>query len=168
MAQDYNIFIHSDLSTASKPTTPKQLRPKGANGESDKGTNIAGAISKVGSFIQNPDSAISAVMGKGVGAIASAGVVGAIIVVAAKVIFGTADKVITTYNNYASSASGDYARAITYNNFKQALTNTLHPVSTEISRQQAQLQIKKQNAINEQQQLLTGGTILNSEYGRYL
>lgn len=161
---DYNIYIHGDGGgNNDDPTKPFQTRNDG-EGKFDP-TQV---VSKASSFVQNPDSIISSTMGAGIRAVAKAGVVGALAVIAVKTVVGITDKVITLYNNYASSAGGNYNGIITYNNFKQTIHNVFTPVSTEIQRQQAQLEIRKANAVNEQQRLLTGGTILNAQNGRYL
>lgn len=162
---DYNIYLRADLKTGeNSPTKPNQIKDK-KNKVSPK--KVAGMVS---SFIQNPDSAIGFTLSKAAGTISKAagtGAAGAALVIGVAAVKIT-DKVITMYNNYASSASGDYAFQIQYGNFKQTIHNVLHPFSTEVNRQYSQLEIRKQNSVNEQRLLLTGGSILNSEYGRFL
>lgn len=171
---DYNIYIHS-FGNYDSPTTPFQVREEsdtsGVGGEGGSGGGGFGAIRRAASFVSNPDSALGAVMNTASGAIRTAakalGPVGII-----TILFGAAIKIASKvdemYMSYASPASGDFRRLYQYENTKQAIHMLTHPFSTEIQRQKAQLQIKMQNAKNEQEMLLTGGTIYNSKYGRYL
>lgn len=172
---DYNIFIHS-ASNYESPTTPLQMKgdsgESGVGGESGSGGSGLGFARRAAAFILNPDSAIGSIMNAPAGAIGKSskagGIVAATVMLAITTAFSIVDKVVTTYNAYSSSASGDYSNMIHWNNTKKLISNILHPFSTELSRQQAELQIKLKNAENEQEMLLTGGSIYNSRYGRYL
>ena len=163
---DYNIYIHS-FSGESNPTTPFQLRGNGsgdsASDGNDSGVNGFGIINKAAAFVQNPDSAIGAVMNS---ATTVMGKLAPVMIGAALV--SIAKRVVDLYVPYASSASGDYGFQVKYNNFFQEFHNFTHPFSTAIQKQRNQLEIKKTNARNEQERLLFGGTIYSSKYGRNL
>lgn len=165
---DYNIYIHTVGTSGnnSSPTTPFQLRgteqTASGSGESiDGGFSPSTIVQKGAAFISNPDSAIGAVMASTIGKI---GIAAFVVNTVTKI----TDKALTMYNNYATTASGNYKFSIEYNNYKTALHNALTPFSTEVNRQLNQLQINKENAKNEQERMLLGGTIINAPYGRYL
>lgn len=169
---DYNIYIHA-FSGESSPTSPFQLRggssdEGGVEGSAASGGDAFGLIRRASSFIQNPDSAIGKVANTASGALMSGvGKIGiAIFAVGAllKITKSVADKYIA----YSTSATGDYAFQIKYNNFFQVMHNALHPVSNEIQRQYTQLEIIKRNQKVEQERLLFGGTIYTDKYGRNL
>lgn len=164
---DYNIYIHTVGTSGnnSSPTTPFQLR--GTSETSGTGEIVSGGfdpsttVKKGAAFISNPDSAIGAVMASTIGQMG-------VLTFALGTAIRITDKALTMYNNYATTASGNYKFAIDYNNFKQRIHNILTPFSTEINRQLNQLQINKENAKNQQERMLLGGTIINAPYGRYL
>lgn len=161
---DYNIYIHSVSANGNQsPTSPWQLQSDDSNGEivSGGGFSPSSTVKKAGAFLSNPDSLIGKVMATGVGKLGVAAVI-------ISTIIRLTDKAITMYQSYAAPASGDYKFQIEYNNFKQTMHNVMTPFSTEIQRQQAELQIKKEKLANEQQMQLLGGTMINSPYGRYL
>ena len=83
-------------------------------------------------------------------------------------VVGIGKKVMDLYVPVSASASGDYSFKIRYDNFFQELHNFTHPFSSAIERQQLVLETKKQNARNEQERLLFGGSIYSSKYGRNL
>lgn len=164
---DYNIYIHS-YSQYDAPTTPFQLRTEsdtsGVGGEGGgSGGSGFGAVRRAASFFTNPDSAI----GQATGAVASA---------AGKILpfallgagLSIAKKVLDLYVSYSSSATGDYSFKIKYDNYFQSIQNATKPFSAEIQRQFNILEINKNNARNEQERLLFGGTIYTDRYGRYL
>lgn len=161
---DYNIYIHTVSQGGNQsPTTPWQLRTSGnENGTIPGGdSSPSTAVQEGASFLRNPDSLIAGVMSTAIGKLG----IGAIIV---KAIADITDKAISMYQSYASTASGDYKFQITYNNFKTAIQSVMHPFSTGLQAQMRDLQIKKENLANEQQRLLLGDSVINSQYGRYL
>lgn len=167
---DYNIWIRS-FNNADSPTTPIQLRQEsdisGTGGDGGSGGSGFGFIRRASQFLINPDSAIGEVANTAVGTLKKAAGVAAVLFVVSTAIKLT-DKVVTIYNDFSSEASGDYANKIKYNNFKQLMHNAMTPFSNQIQMEKTQLQIMNQNAKNEQERLLFGGTIYNSKYGRYL
>lgn len=161
---DYNIYIHTVSQGGNEsPTIPWQLKTTGnengavAGGEFSPST----AVKEGASFLRNPDSLIAGVMSTAIGKLG----VGALIV---KVIANITDKAITMYQSYAAPASGDYKFQIAYNNFKAGIQSVMHPFSTGLQAQMRDLQIRKENLANEQQRLLLGDSVINSQYGRYL
>lgn len=161
---DYNIYIRTIGGEGGEGSAVKPFQTGGG----DAAKEASQFISKAGAFMENPDSALGAVKNAGVGTLSKAlpwvGVAILAVGIAAKV----TDSIVTKYQSYTSSASGDYTDTINYGNFKQLLQNAFTPFSTAIRVQMARLEIRKANARNEQEMLLTGGTILNSQYGRYL
>ena len=166
---DYNIYIHA-FTGSNSPTTPTQLRTdidESSGGSGENGGKAFGLIRKAASFLRNPDSLISATQS------AASGTLGTIIGVGLvafgfKAAINIADKVITTYHSFADPNTGDYKFSIDYANVKTTINNFLHPFSALISQQQNYYEIKRENKRNEQAELLLGGTIYNSRYGRYL
>ena len=161
---DYNIYIRTRGSGGGvdSQTTPWQLKTSDGEFQQDTGSGDGGfSVKQAGAFLANPDSAISKVLNTPAGKVGA--VIGVICTLAA-----ITGKVISMYDAYRSSATGDFQFQIGYNNFKQHIQNLLHPFSTEVQRQMSSLQIKKDNLKAEQERLLLGGTILNAPYGRYL
>ncbi len=164
---DYNIYIHS-YGQYDAPTTPFQLRAEsdtsGVGGEGGgSGGSGFGMVRRAASFIVNPDSAIGQAMSNAAGAMGKllpVFLIGTALVVA--------KKVVDLYVAYSSSATGDYSFKIKYDNFFQSIQNATKPFSTEIQRQLNVLEINKNNARNEQERLLYGGSIYSSRYGRTL
>lgn len=163
---DYNIYIRTiGGGESSSPTTPTQL------GGGDGGNATATAsqfISKAGAFAQNPDSAIGAVGSTAVGVISRAVPWVGVAIIAATTILKVGDNVYSKYNDLFSSMTGDYRNRNRYNNFKQGIHNFTHPFSMVMSFIQQTYEERAKNKALEQERLLTGGTILNSQYGRYL
>lgn len=163
---DYNIFIHS-LTNYESPTTPVQLRENadisGVGGEGGEGGSGFGFVRRTAAFLTNPDSLIGEVQSTASGVISKIAPIAALVAV-----IGIGKKVVDLYVPYSSNASGNYDFQIKYNNFNQVLRNITHPFGTAIQRQIAMLDMKKENAKNEQERLLFGGTIYDSKYGRYL
>ncbi len=166
---DYNIYIHS-YGQYDSPTTPVQLRAdsdtSGVGGEGGAGGSGFGAVRRAASFIQDPDSAIGAVLSTASGVLKSTNLAPVIFAVGA--LMKIADKTISFYNELTVSNSGDHAFQIQYNNFKQQIHNAFHPYTTGVNRTIALNELRRENVRNEQERLLTGGTIYNSRYGRYL
>lgn len=161
---DYNIYIRTvgGGDGSGSPTTPFQT------GGGDGYAAAEQFISKAGAFASNPDSAIGAVKDTAVGAVSSKIPWVGIVILAVKILASVTDSVLSKYYSYTSSATGDYTNAIKYNNVKQVIHNITHPISTMYNKQQAQLEVANANMRLKQEQLLTGGTILNSPNGRFL
>lgn len=163
---DYNIYIHA-FSGESSPTTPFQLRESGESAggsESPGGGSAFTAITRMSAFISNPDSMIGNVASTATGTIGKASIGFAFLIALAAIVKKSADY----YIPIVASASGDYGFQIAYNNFNQTIHNILTPFSTEFQRRRNVIEINKKNAKNEQERILTGGTIYGSQYGRYL
>lgn len=171
---DYNIYIHNVTGGNDAPTTPFQLKDgagEGAAGGEGASGGGFGFVKRAASFVTNPDSAVGTVMNTASGGLKSmgegAGAIGiaAIAIAAALTI---THKLLQINLAYSTPASGDYKYKIDYDNIVQAFNNGFHPISTYFASRQAQLNNKIQNVKAEQEQLLTGGTIYDSRYGRYL
>lgn len=159
---DYNIYIHTigDGVGSSSKTTPFQMK--------DTQDNFKVTSESLG-FLQNPDSITGKVMQTANGVLKSAAPVEigiAALLVGASI--SIADKILTTTLSFMSSETGDARGIISYNNFKQGIHIMTHPFSTMVQYYQAELEIKKQNAINEQKMITFGQTVLNNPNGRYL
>ena len=164
---DYNIYIRNiggGSGGESSPTTPFQVG--GGDGFAAKDTGQF--ISKAGSIVQTPDSAFSMAGNVGVGVVSGAFPWIGIAILVATVLYNTANSIYEKYNNYVTTATGNYDRSTRYSNVKNMLSRAMKPYTAEVQRQMAVLEMKKANAKNEQEMSLFGGTVLNSPYGRYL
>ena len=163
---DYNIYIRTigGEGGSGSPTQPFQT----GGGDGTSAQEASQFISKAGAFATNPDSAIGAVKDTAIGAVSSKLPWVGVAILAAKIMWNITDNIISKYNEFSSSASGDYDFKIKYANWKRGIQIAFHPFSTTFERWQAELEIAKANAKNQQERILNGGTILNSEYGRYL
>ncbi len=161
---DYNIYIRTIGGEGGEGSAVKPFQTGGG----DAAKEASQFISKAGAFLENPDSAIGAVKSAGVGTLSKALPWVGVAILAASILVKIGTSVADKYFAYTSSASGDYSDSIAYSNFKQSIHNAFTPFSTAIRVQMAKLEIRKANERNKQEMLLTGGTILNSQYGRYL
>ena len=166
---DYNIYIHNvsgESSTPASQTTPFQVQnQEGVSGATQGAFSM---VNKTASFVSNPDAAMAAVAGNFVGTLSNNLPVVGIIVFAITALTKIADKVQTNFLSYKSPLSGDYKNLNNYTNFKQSIHNILTPFSTNFNAFLAETNIRKENYKREQENALFGGTINNSQYGRYL
>ena len=166
---DYNIYIHTvSTSGESSPTTPWQLKDDGGESTGSSGETVSGggfspstAVRRAGAFLTNPDSAIGSVLSS---TVAKAGIAAFAVGTLIKI----TDIVLTEYSNAESTLGGksDLSRNIA--NFKQTIHNIFHPYSMVMDVFRTSQKIRAENAQNEQERLLLGGTLTNSPYGRYL
>lgn len=163
---DYNIYIRTISGDSGEGSAVKPFQTGGGDGFG--AGDASQFISKAGAFMENPDSAFGAVKSAGVGAVSKALPWVGVAIIAATALWNIGNSIYSKYNNYVTSASGDYEKQIKYNNFKRAIHIATHPISMIYERELAMLEIRKANARNNQEQFLTGGTILNNPYGRYL
>ena len=114
---DYNIYIRTIGGEGGEGSAVKPFQTGGGDGDGAKAASQF--ISKAGAFMENPDSALGAVKNAGVGTLSKAlpwvGVAILAVGIAAKV----TDSIVTKYQAYTSSASGDYNDTINYGHFKQ-------------------------------------------------
>lgn len=165
---DYHIYLHNSTSGQQAPqTTPKQVKPIEQRTSGKTKPNVSGMIATTTNLITNPDSLISSAMSKSAGVLKTVGkfVVPLFITHA---LYRITDKIATEYFAITETASGDYTGSFVLGNIKQSIHNLTHPFSTVFSSFKAQHQIKIGNMRTEQERLLLGGTIYNSNYGRYL
>lgn len=162
---DYNIYIRNvgGEGSSGSPTSPFQT-----GGGDGVGQDALNFVSKAGSFASDPDSAIGTAAGTAVGAVSSISPWIKIAVVLAGVAVSISGKVYDKFLAYNTAASGDYTKSIRYSNFKKQIANNMNPVKTSWAVEQRELEMRLASARNAQEMLLTGGTILNSPYGRYL
>lgn len=166
---DYNIYIHS-YAQYDSPTTPFQLRAEsdtsGVGGESGgAGGSGFGSVRRAASFFNFAGSMVESVMSTPIGAAAAFGAVGVALIEGS---FKIVDKVMGVYNKYIVPNTGKYTQSIEWANIKNAFHSFTHPVESYLASIQAQQEIYRNNAKNEQIQMLFGGTIYTSPYGRTL
>lgn len=161
---DYHIYLHNSAGETPNPTKPKETQEGGKNKKTSPTVNF---INQATNLIVNPDSLISSAKTKIGGTLKSAAKIAVPLAIAGALI-KIGDKVITEYLSFSETASGNYTGSFAYGNFKQSVHNFFHPFSTWLGHEKAKLQIKVGNLRNEQERLLLGGTIYNSNYGRYL
>lgn len=159
---DYNIYIHSAISSSSgeatKPWTSKSSSLFPWNSEDSLSSNIAKTMSKASGVMMNPDGIIS----QGVSMLAKAIPWVAIAIIVAKV----ADKIITTCTSYNALETGDYRDSVNYSNFKANLSWLFKPASTAWNEVQAQNKYRIENYKLSQQRALLGDSVVNSFYDR--
>lgn len=170
---DYNIYIHS-YGQYDAPTTPFQLRAEsdtsGVGGEGGgSGGSGFGAVRRAASFLTNGESLIGQIMSTPVGAI-GVSVAGGVAVTKLLVdgAFKTVDKVMSLYNRFIVPNTGKYKQSIEWANVMNTYNSMNHPFQSFLASIQARQEIERNNAKNEQAELLLGGSIYSSRYGRYL
>lgn len=139
MAQDYNIYIHSnegigsDISKTTVPFTNQKSVDDNAFNTVNAGIKKAEEIATNGfGGIVNTGVAM---LGKTIPFVATAVMLGVV-----------ADKVMTTGFQHLECYTGNYAYSMGYNNFKAAIGRTLNPIGTFFKAQHIQAQAHKQNA----------------------
>lgn len=169
---DYNIYIHAFSGGNDSPTTPNQMKTNsdagGISAESG-GSGGFGMARRAASFLTNPDSMIGSIIGKGVEfATSTLGITA----IAATLAFSVVKKIALKNEEYYAKViapnSGNYNHVHEFNNIKQMINNVMHPIAAFENHYQMVQEIKRKNEANEQNMLLTGGTVINSPYGRYL
>lgn len=166
---DYNIYIRTIGGEGGEGSAVKPFQTGGGDGgEGFSASQASQFVSKTGAFLENPDSGIGMAKNAAVGTVSRALPWVGVAILAATIVAKIGLSITDKYFSYASSATGDYQDAIAYSNIKQSLSNAFSPFSTAIRIQMKNLEIRKTNERLRQEQLLTGGTILNSQYGRYL
>lgn len=143
MAENYNIYLHSDEGMGSdlgKTTVPFANQEKVDDN----------AFNTIKSGIQKAESiatgGFGGVINTGVAALGKVVPQIALVVAAGAV----ANKVMTTGFQHLECYTGNYAYSMGYNNFKAAIGRTLNPIGTFFKAQHIQAQAHKQNtAIRE-------------------
>ena len=168
---DYNIYIHN-ISNGTSQTTPFQISGDGHSGETQ------GAFSNDkanASFINPPeDSLIGDVMkGKAFSSSLSGSLAGGVgIVVAAiaayKALINQIDQSVTFFSSFYVADSGDSYRFNEWKNAMQVVNNMSNPIGTALNAFKTRQSIFRANAKDKQNLALYGGTIINSQYGRYI
>lgn len=154
---DYNIYIHSDPSTANGDRTKpwksgnSPTSPKESGGDEEK--QIANIINTAG----NPDSLIALGISK----------VTKIIPYVA-IAYATAsllDKTVSTIQTFNAIHFGNQAGIISYNNFKTTFKAAFRPFSLALTNAQYQEQIKVERERVSLTQDLLGESVINSRFG---
>jgi len=163
---DHNIFIRN-LTNNDSPTAPKEM---GTN-TSSKGFNNGMGIGSTptGGFTQ--DTQVEEVLTASSGKLSTGGaggVIGLAVITATKKVVQITKEVVGLYNSYSSMSSGNYKFQNDWNNMWQGISNVTNPKQTAISYFTNTKQIQINNAKKEQELVLLGGTVINSNYGRYI
>lgn len=160
---DYNIYIHSDLSSSgSSPTKPwsksKSSSTNPWDSDDNYSSNILKEVSKANGVIMNPDSLIST----GIGALTKA----VPWVALALVLVKSVDNVASFCINYNTLETGDYRDSIAFSNFKANMGWILKPFSTSWNELQAQNKYRVDNYKKDQQRSLLGDSVINTYTNR--
>lgn len=163
---DHNIYIRN-LTNNEKPTEPtkmgKSTTPEGFNsGEESTSTPPSGYVKATG-IIDAMKSTAGGIQVSAVGIIGKA-TVGALVIKSIEV----GKSVYSFYTAYSSMSSGDYRQFNEWNNTLQSVSNIANPIQAVVSFHKNIQKIKIDNARKQQEMLLLGGTVLNSNYGRYV
>lgn len=169
---NYNIYLKSDVTghAGENEATTKVGKKTKDEGKVSKEVTTEAKIQRITGFITNPDSALSfakqsLIKSSGV---METGSVTSIATVALKAAFAIADKTINVYNSFAVPASGNANFQKQWSNIKRSLQIVKNPIQTAYD---ALLTTERQyieNLRREENSILLGGTILGSEYGRFL
>lgn len=161
---DYNIYIHNG-SDGTSQTSPSQLKESGNSSLTEGAFSNA---STLGSFISNPDSIFGNLKSSAVGGLMAYGGYIGLIAIAISKLKQIVNSTTVNFLSVKSIATGNYKPINTYNNWSSFINNVTNPINTMFEHQKATLEIRKQNAMNEQESMLFGGSVINSPYGRYV
>lgn len=164
---DYNIYIRSigGGEGQSNPTIPWSQREGGSfnqttsqTSSNNGGINPMGAITKVGSFIQNPDSVVGAAI-SGLAKIAP-------YVAAAYLVCRVSDTIMNNVVEFNEINTGDYRVGNIIRNYAASMHNVTHPISSLHENFKIQDRWTRENKKARAERDLLGDSVVNSYSNR--